>query len=218
MLRNTMTHEIPPPDTSEDLALVARLRAGDEDAFDHFAATYHTPLLRYVLSCLDGDIERSRDLVQTALCKAIGKLDSYRGEATLFTWLRACCRNEVLMLLRKRRSGPRLVELEAVESTQPEAGFWHAHQEPADRRLLEAERRAAVHGALDLLPERYAKALEWKYLESLPVKEIALRLGLSAKAAESLLTRARGAFKSRFTESLQHPTPLPTSRGSRDEH
>jgi DNA-directed RNA polymerase specialized sigma24 family protein len=44
--------------------------------------------------------------------------------------------------------------------------------------------------------------LEWKYLDRVPVEEIATRLGLGAKAAESLLTRARQAFRTSY-ESLQ---------------
>jgi RNA polymerase sigma factor (sigma-70 family) len=52
-----------------------------------------------------------------------------------------------------------------------------------------------VHAVLDRLPPRYGRALEWKYLEELSVKEIARRLEVGPKAAESLLTRARLAFR-----------------------
>ena len=51
---------------------------------------------------------------------------------------------------------------------------------------------------LDGLPARYGDALEWKYVEGLPVVEIAARLAVSPKAAESLLTRAREAFRDAF--------------------
>ena len=46
--------------------------------------------------------------------------------------------------------------------------------------------------------------LQWKYLDGLPVKEIARRLELAPKAAESLLTRARLAFRKSFS-SASHP-------------
>jgi DNA-directed RNA polymerase specialized sigma24 family protein len=55
-----------------------------------------------------------------------------------------------------------------------------------------------VHGALDQLPTRYGNALEWKYVEGASVREIAGRLQLGAKATESLLTRARAAFREVF--------------------
>ena len=41
-------------------------------------------------------------------------------------------------------------------------------------------------------------ALEWKYVDGLSVAEIGVRLGRSRKAAESLLDRARGAFRDAF--------------------
>jgi RNA polymerase sigma factor (sigma-70 family) len=66
------------------------------------------------------------------------------------------------------------------------------HPEGALVRKEEANR---VHAALDLLPSHYARALEWKYLERASVEEIAARLRLGAKAAESLLSRARRAFR-----------------------
>jgi RNA polymerase sigma-70 factor (ECF subfamily) len=52
-----------------------------------------------------------------------------------------------------------------------------------------------VHVALDRLPPRYAQLLEWKYLEDVPVKEMAQRLGSSPKATESMLTRARNVYR-----------------------
>ena len=55
-----------------------------------------------------------------------------------------------------------------------------------------------VRRVLDTLPPHYADALEWKYIDEVPVQEIAGRLGLGVKAAESLLTRAREAFRDAF--------------------
>ena len=51
---------------------------------------------------------------------------------------------------------------------------------------------------LDCLPERYGDALEWKYIQELSVHEIATRLKVTPKAAESLLSRAREAFRDAF--------------------
>ena len=55
-----------------------------------------------------------------------------------------------------------------------------------------------VWAVLDHLPVRYGNALQWKYIQGLSVREIASRLGASPKAAESLLTRARQAFRDGF--------------------
>ena len=63
-----------------------------------------------------------------------------------------------------------------------------------------------VHAALDALPPRYGRILEWKYLDNLAVKEIANRMNLRPKAAESLLTRARNSFRKTYAR-LQGGTP-----------
>ena len=67
-----------------------------------------------------------------------------------------------------------------------------------DARLARADTGRIVQLALDHLPPRYSRALEWKYLEELSVDDIAARLQCTPKAAESLLTRARDAFRDAF--------------------
>lgn len=192
----------PVTDPNHDLALVERMLAGEERAFDAFAERCLPPLYRFASARLRGDRDLVLDTVQTALAKAIPKLDTYRGDAPLAAWLCACCRNEILMRARRLASAPAEVALdESLDGRlEPAAGYRAAAPAGAEEALLRAEEAARVHAALDLLPERFARALEWKYLERLPVREIAARLELSEKAAESLLTRARNAFRSGYRE------------------
>lgn len=185
---------------SEDRELALRMLAGDGAAFEAFAERYSRALYRFAQARLGGDREATREVVQTAMCKALAKLDSYRGEASLFTWLCACCRNEMLMRFRTRRTAP--AEVELADDVEPAIGFGPAGAGGPEVALLEREAVRRVHLALDLLPAHYARALEWKYLEDLPVQEIAARLSLGPKAAESLLTRARSAFRAGY-ESLR---------------
>jgi RNA polymerase sigma-70 factor (ECF subfamily) len=179
---------------SEDLTLVERMLAGDEDAFETFGERYFKALYRFVSARLQGDRELTREIVQTAVTKALGKLATYRGEASLLTWLCSCCRNEILMHLRRRQSAPAFVEL----TEEPETG-----RDP-EVVLLSRERAQRVHMALDMIPAHYARALEWKYVDGFAVNDIAGRLGVQPKAAESLLTRARQAFRTRY-EKLKEP-------------
>ena len=67
-------------------------------------------------------------------------------------------------------------------------------EDTSARALLDGAMEVAEANALS----HYADALEWKYIDEIPVQEIAARLGLGAKAAESLLTRARHAFRDAF--------------------
>ena len=182
---------------SEDKALVRRMIAGDERAFEEFADGHIPALYRFALIRLDRDRELTCEIVQSTVCKAIAKLASFRGEAALMTWLCACCRREIAAHFRRKLRSVREVELMPDSFAAGEA----VNEAPSDgpeEALLRKEAAHLVHIALDLLPPRYGKALEWKYLEKVSVKEIAKRLSLGPKAAESLLTRARQSFKDSY--------------------
>ncbi len=183
----------------EDRALAARMQAGDEAAFATFAERCIGPLYRFAGSRLGGDPELALEIAQTTMTKALSNLASYRGEAALLTWLCSCCRNEIRMHFRRQQSAP--VEVELAEDLEPSSGFHHAATDDAEADLLRKEEALQVHMALDGLPEHYARALEWKYVERMPVVEIAARLGLQLKAAESLLSRARASFRGSYDKA-----------------
>jgi RNA polymerase sigma factor (sigma-70 family) len=69
------------------------------------------------------------------------------------------------------------------------------HSELERRELARLVRTILYH-----LPVRYGDALEWRYLRDSSVDQIAERLGVSYKAAESLLSRAREAFREGFSQ------------------
>ena len=175
----------------EEKALVERMLAGDEAAMEEFADEYFPGLYRFALARLGGDTELTREVVQTTVCKALAKLGTFRGEAPLLGWLCACCRNEIRMGFRSKKRQPKVVELEEDVASD---------RDPPEGALARKEEVRHVHAALDLLPPRYARALEWKYIDRVSVKEIAERLRVGAKAAESLLTRARQAFREGYEQ------------------
>jgi RNA polymerase sigma-70 factor (ECF subfamily) len=178
-------------DHGDDMELVQSMLAGDSKAFEDFGARYSRALYRFACARLGGDRDLARETVQATFAKALARIETYRGESALLTWLCACWRNELLMHLRAKRRAP--IDVEWSEEVEPAA----AVTPPLDPEsaTLQRERAERVHVALDALPSHYARALEWKYIESLAVDEIAERLGTGTKAAESLLGRARQAFR-----------------------
>jgi len=71
-----------------------------------------------------------------------------------------------------------------------------------DRLTANGELSALVHEALDRLPERQARALELKYVDGYSSKEIARELAVSDEAVQSLLARARRAFRDTCDERI----------------
>ncbi len=136
------------------------------------------------------------DVVQRVLTIAARRIETYRGEATLLTWLVQICRNEVSKHYKRAVRDDLTVtfldddvlravveSLEAPTADEPES---------AARR---SELVAMVQVALDQLPAGYADALELKYVDGFSSKEIAGRLGIGDAAAQSLLARARRSFR-----------------------
>jgi len=177
--------------SAEERELVRRLIDGDAAAFEVFESRYIPAVYRFASAQLHDRRELIKDMVQTAICNAIENLDRFRGESSLLTWLCACCRNVIAGHFRREQSLPKRVELEeSMASSEPSA----------EALAIESELTTLVHLALDHLPPHYADALEWKYIDGASVRDIGMRLQMSEKAAESLLTRARGAFRSAYDE------------------
>ncbi len=185
---------------TDDYQLVQRVLEKDREAFERFFEIYFGRLFRFCGARVSQE-EACEDIVQETLFKAMRNLSTYRGEASLFTWLCQICRNEISnWYQRSGRKSEVLVSLDedsglasALESLQID------FSDEADR--LSTER--LVQLTLDYLPDRYGKALEWKYLEGLSVNEIAHRLGTGSIATQSLLARARRAFRRSFRDVQQ---------------
>lgn len=187
------------PSARDDLALKRRLLAGDEEAFERFFAESFPRVFRYALAALGRDPEEAREVAQATLCKAIDRLESFRGDSPLLVWLLSICRNEIVDGHRRRARTVELLEdrpgiRQALEAL---AGGTLSGADPEDR-LLSREARRLVHAVLDHMPGQYGTALELRYLQGCSVPEIATRLQLSYKAAESVLSRARRAFREAF--------------------
>lgn len=182
---------------ADEKQLVRRMLAGDERAFDAFFETYFARVYRFALPRLNGDVEAAREVVQSTLAKAMRKMGGFRGEASLFTWICQICRREVVDYIRANQRHARHVVL---IDDQPELRVaMEAIEAPEEYDLVRsygrAETRRLVQSVLDRLPANYGDALEWKYMEGRSVEEIGERLGIGTTAAQSLLARARIAFR-----------------------
>jgi RNA polymerase sigma-70 factor (ECF subfamily) len=205
-----------------DRELVRRMLSGDQAAFQGFFDAHFPGLFRFAMTRLGHDPDVAEEVAQSTLCKVVRKLHTYRGEASLFTWACTFCRWEISAWQAKHGRRGLVVEL-AEEAPEVRAALESLSALDATgprERLLRQEVADLVRLTLDQLPNRYGDALEWKYVEGLSVKEIAVRLDLGPKAAESLLTRARQAFRDAFATlgaALENggPGPVALPRGGR---
>lgn len=182
---------------TDESELVRRMLAGDERAFHAFFESLFPRLYRFALPRLGGEEAATREVVQATLAKAMHKLGGYRGEAALFSWVCQICRHEIVDRLRaEQRHTSHLV---LIEDRPDLRAALESLEAPDEYDLIKGYERAEVgrlvKGILDRLPGRYGDALEWKYVEGHSVEEIGVRLGIGHTAAQSLLARARVAFR-----------------------
>jgi RNA polymerase sigma factor (sigma-70 family) len=162
------------PDDSVLTDLVTRARHGDQQAWDTLVERY-APLVwsicrRYRLSRADAD-----DVGQTVWLRLVSRLDQVRDPAALTGWIATTTRRECSKVRRTARPWhPAGWELNA--DTIPDAGT-----EPAETRLLAAERHAALRQAFSCLPPRGQQLLAMLIEDPpVPYAQISARLGIPA--------------------------------------
>jgi RNA polymerase sigma-70 factor (ECF subfamily) len=194
----------------EDRHLVERLLRGENAAFNEFFSQNFGRLYRFV-SLRIRDDAAAHDVVQETLCRALQNLRTFRGEAALFTWLCQIGRSQLSEYF--ERHGRQLKRFVPIEDDPEIRAVLDAMTAPdADPAVLSrrGEILRFVQVVLDHLPPHYGNALEWKYVEGVSVEEIAARLGVKHAAAQSLLQRARLAFRDMFEELYGAASALQT--------
>jgi RNA polymerase sigma-70 factor (ECF subfamily) len=180
----------------DDRNLARQLLAGDSHAFDQFFDENFGRLYRFALARLTDDPDAAKDVVQTAMTRAVQKMHTYRAEAAMFTWLCAICRNEISDW--RKRTGRYRDHIILVEDFPEVQAAVESFEAPAaaspERNYQRVETLRLIQVALDRLPPKYGDVLEWKYVEGHSIKEIAARLEIGSEATQSLLARAKRAF------------------------
>jgi len=205
-----MNAPLTPTQADED-ALIARLRAGDDDAFTEMVRLYGPRLYATAKSILRDDDE-AQDALQDAFVSAAGALDKFEGGSRLSTWLHRIAVNAALMRRRKLKPG-REVAVEDLESLMPSFSptgkFLDEQKEwmkPADLRLEQEQLAELVRQKIDELPETHRNVLILRDIQELSGAETAELLGISPNAAKVRLHRARLALRELLAPHLRRVT------------
>jgi RNA polymerase sigma-70 factor (ECF subfamily) len=175
--------------------------AGDEAAWQTWYDETFPGLYAFVRWRCAGLSDWTDDIVQETWLTAIRRIRAFDPDQGSFAdWLRGIAANLLRNQLRKRRPTPSLNGQPAPE---------HAAQASAERTTADDHHRRdqaeQIALALSRLPERYEAALRAKYLDQQSVAQMANTWNETPKAIESLLTRAREAFREEY-QRLEDPT------------
>jgi RNA polymerase sigma-70 factor (ECF subfamily) len=180
----------------DERELVNRMRRGDQQAFNEFFDSFAPRLSAFAARRSSLDAAAIEDVVQMTMINAMRNLGSYRGSAALFTWLCRICRNHLADARRNAARRPPLQSVEELAAERPLATIVELtdFRDPLDECEKDST-RGAVRRVINTLPAHYARVLELRFGDELSGQEIARTLQMSEDAAESLLARARQAFK-----------------------
>jgi RNA polymerase sigma-70 factor (ECF subfamily) len=176
-----------------DSQLIGRMQAGDGTAVADLAATFgpriHQLALRYVKNWEDAE-----EVTQDVLMKVFRKIDAFRGDAALSSWIYRITFNTAMSRLRSTRAS-RMTEVQNPELDTQEPG--RTVSEPsdwsslADDHVLRAQMRERLIESLTHLPTVYRVPVILRDIQGLSTEEASAVLNVKAQTLKSRLHRGR---------------------------
>lgn len=182
---------------SGDLELAQRAMARDGAAFRTIIKTHNQRLYRIARGVVRNDAE-AEDIVQEAYVRAFAHLESFRGDASLGTWLSRIVINEALGRLRKRRRTVAMPENPQAEIIQ----FPLNPSDDPERTMAQRQILQLVERATDSLPDVYRMVFMARVIEGLSIEETSELLGVRPQTVKTRLHRARALLRKALDDQI----------------
>ena len=167
----------------DDRQLVERIKAGDADA-ERELYDAHVDRVYRLAYRMTGDPALAQDFTQDAFVRAYAKLDGFRGDSSLGTWLNTVTTSVVLNGLRKVK-----------RFHQREADLDEARFEAGTKREAEPDLKERLTRAIDALPNGYRTVFVMHDVEGYTHEEIGRALGVKSGTSKAQLSRARAKLR-----------------------
>lgn len=190
-------------DTAEH-ELVARVAAGDAQAFEVLMRRYNRRLYRTARSILKEDAE-AEDAVQEAYWKAYQAMGGFRADAQLSTWLTRIVINESLARLRRNKRRADVIQSTEDLSTEMKVARMETtsnFDERPDQLAWRAEMRTLIEHKLDALPDTYRTVFMLRAVEGMPATEVAAALDIPEATVRSRFFRARRIMRDALSDEI----------------
>jgi RNA polymerase sigma-70 factor (ECF subfamily) len=174
---------------SSEIELIKRAQQGSADAFDELVRLHDRQVFRMIYGIL-GNATDTYDVYQETFICAFRKINAFRFESELSTWLGRIAINFSINW-RKRQRRKKLFSLEEKQETQP---AWEpADESPpaaAESRLIDRELHHHIEKGLQQLPTQQRTVFVLKHMHGHKIKEIAEMLGCAEGTVKNHLSRA----------------------------
>jgi RNA polymerase sigma-70 factor (ECF subfamily) len=187
--------------SDSDAAVMLRVKAGDDAAFDYLVAKYRRQLVGFMYRMAHNQAA-AEELAQEALLRVYRSRQTYKADAKFTTWLYRIAANLAVNHARDTRQ-ERAENSVSLDEANEETGLSVdvADGTPnVEQNLLQTERLRAIRRQVDALPERQRVAVLMHKYQEMDYRQIAGILKLSESATKSLLFRAYETLRERLKE------------------
>ncbi len=183
--------------TPQDRELIARLQSGDATAVQELADRYRSRIFQLAMRYMKNR-EDAEEVTQDVLLKVYRKVDAFRGDAQLSSWIYRITFNTAMSRLRSTRLARAADQeheraLAAGSDERPEKSFRQQADwsRMPDESVLRAQLREAVAEAIEELPEIYRAPVVLRDIQGLTTEEASSRLNVKDQTLKSRLHRGR---------------------------
>ena len=179
---------------SGEASLLQRVTRREDAAVVELYENHADNVFRFVYRRVDRRFEDAQEITQDTFVSAVSLASTYDGSCVVFTWLCGIAKLRIVDFYRRQGRDKRIPPSQAValeEETIRALRDCEANEDAVDAVLDRIEAKRLVQRMLDTLADDEREALMLRYVEELPVREIASLMHRSEKAVENLLARAR---------------------------
>jgi RNA polymerase sigma-70 factor, ECF subfamily len=202
---------------SEEVGIVAELKAGSEEAFAWLIAKYHQPIYSLLARTIP-DPADAADLTQDVFIKIYRGIGSFNGDASLRTWIYRIALREASNQRRwwgRHKRQEITLETEFGDTNDGQRlclkdTLVDGQESPFDRAAHE-EVRARVEQELRQIPEPFHAVVVLRDIEGFSYEEVAEILGVNLGTVKSRLMRGRAHLKARLAEFAEASANRPSS-------
>jgi RNA polymerase sigma factor (sigma-70 family) len=192
----------------EDADLARRIARRDQAAFETLMRRHNGRLFRVARAILKDDSE-AEDALQDSYLDAYRHMASFRGGATLSTWLTRLVLNRSLMRLRKHRRDRVVVPIGDWGGNPPDPAEVEVADDVSESppgAVLRAEIRRLLERRIDELPVAFRTVFVMRDVEDLTVEETADCLSISPATVRTRLFRARARLREALARDIDTAT------------
>ncbi len=180
-----------------DLPLVCALQDGDESALNELIRKYQEPLFRFICR-YTGDEETARDILQETFVRLYFGIQRFRPRATFVTWLYSIAINLCRDYARSKQHKQSFAT-ESLDASNVHRNVAAADRDPA-ADVESHERLANLQKAIEELPHDLRITLLLFAVEGHSQQECAELLGVTTKAVETRVYRARKILEKKIQD------------------